>query len=56
MDFRQDDVSIQFTGLLSKAPDEPVTVIEAECDSEPTVDSLYVREHRKRYEVGVSGA
>jgi alpha-L-fucosidase len=56
VDFRQDDVSVEFTGLPGKAPDDPVAVIEAECDSEPVVDSLYVREHRKRYEVGVSKA
>ncbi len=53
VNFRQDDVSIQFTGLPIKAPDDPVTVIEAECDSEPTVSGLYVREHRKRYNVGI---
>ncbi len=53
VDFRQDDISVQFTGLPAKAPDEPVTVIEAECESEPTVSGLYVREHRERYKVGV---
>ena len=51
--FRQDDVSVQFTGLPIKAPDDPVTVIAVECDSEPTVSGLYVREHRERYKVGV---
>ena len=56
VDFRQDDISVQFTGLPNKAPDEPVTVIEAECESEPVVNGLYVREHRERYKVGVSGA
>ena len=54
VDFRQDDISIQFTGLPIQAPDQPVTVIEAQCESEPVVNSLYVREHRKRYKVGVS--
>ena len=53
VNFRQDDVSIQFTGLPIKAPDDPVTVIEAECESEPVVSGLYVREHRKRYNVGI---
>jgi alpha-L-fucosidase len=52
VNFRQDETSIQFTGLPVKAPDDPVTVIEAECESEPTVDGLYVRENRKRYNVG----
>jgi alpha-L-fucosidase len=54
VDFRQDDISVQFTGLPVKAPDDPVTVIEAECESEPTVTGLYVREHRKRYKAGAS--
>ena len=56
VDFRQDDISVQFTGLPANAPDEPVTVIEAECESEPTVSGRYVREHRERYKVGVSGS
>ncbi|HKS94574.1 MAG TPA: alpha-L-fucosidase [Terriglobia bacterium] len=54
VDFRQDDISVQFTGLPAAAPDSPVTVIEAECDSEPVVEGLYVREHRERYQAGVS--
>jgi alpha-L-fucosidase len=54
VDFRQDDVSVQFTGLPTAAPDSPVTVIEAQCDSIPVVDGLYVREHRERAKVGVS--
>ncbi len=53
VDFRQDDISVQFTGLPSEAPESPVTVIEAECDSVPEVEGSYVREHRERYEVGV---
>ncbi len=54
VDFRQDDISVQFAGLPANAPDDPVTVIEAECESEPVVNSLYVREHRERIKVGVS--
>lgn len=54
VDFRQDGISVQFTGLPITAVDELVSVIEAECESEPTVSGLYVREHRKRYKVGVS--
>ena len=42
------------TGLPVAAPDDPVTVIAAECDAEPSVDGDYVREHRERYKVGVS--
>ncbi|HUZ47316.1 MAG TPA: alpha-L-fucosidase [Terriglobia bacterium] len=52
VDFRQDDISVQFTGLPAKAPDDPVTVIEVECESVPSHDGVYVREHRKRYKVG----
>jgi len=52
--FRQDDVSAQFIDLPGAAPDQPVTVIEAECDSEPHAEGLYVREHRQREKVGVS--
>ncbi len=53
VEFRQDGISVQFTGLPAAAPDDPVTVIEAECDAEPRVDGLYVREHRERGKVGV---
>ena len=56
VDFRQDDISVQFTGLPANAPDEPVTVIEAECESEPIFDNHYVREHRERYKAGVSSS
>ena len=38
VDFRQDDISVQFTGLPQKAPDDPATVIAVECESEPTVE------------------
>ena len=53
VDFVQDDISVRFTGLPQDAPDHPVTVIEAECESEPTIDSSYVRENRPRADVGV---
>jgi alpha-L-fucosidase len=56
LDFRQDDISVQFLGLPAQAPDDPVTVIAAECESEPTVSREYVREHRERYKVGVDWA
>jgi alpha-L-fucosidase len=56
VDFRQDDISVQFNGLPAAAPDSPVSVIEAVCESEPAVRGLYVREHRKRYKAGVSFA
>jgi alpha-L-fucosidase len=53
VDFVQDDISVRFTGLPQEAPDHPVTVIEAECDSEPSIDSSYVRKNRPRAEVGI---
>ncbi len=54
VDFRQDDISVEFTGLPTEAPDSPVSVIEAECESLPEVEGDYVREHRERHQVGVS--
>jgi alpha-L-fucosidase len=53
VDFVQDDISVRFTGLPQNPPDSPITVIEAECDSEPTIDSTYVRRMRPRAGVGV---
>ncbi len=53
VEFRQDDISAQFTGLPALAPDNPISVVAVECDSEPSVSELYVRTHRKRYNVGV---
>jgi alpha-L-fucosidase len=44
----RDNIAARFVGLPTAAPDEPVTVIEAECDSEPIVDSDYVRKNRPR--------
>jgi alpha-L-fucosidase len=51
--FAQDDISVRFTGLPAVAPDSPVTVIAAECESEPTIDGTYVRKERKREGVGM---
>jgi alpha-L-fucosidase len=53
VDFVQDDISVRFTGLPQDPPDHPVTVIEAECESEPTIDSSYVRKNRPRADVGL---
>ena len=52
LDFEQDEVSVRFMGLAAEAPDDPVTVIAVECESEPVVDSSYVRKERKREGVG----
>jgi alpha-L-fucosidase len=46
--FDQDDFRVRFTGLPEKAPDEPVTTLAIECDSEPHQDNLYVRRERPR--------
>jgi alpha-L-fucosidase len=53
VDFVQDDISVRFTGLPQSSPDSPFTVIEAECDSEPIIESDYVRRERPRAEVGI---
>lgn len=50
----QDDISLQLKGLPEHAPDEPVTVIEVECDAEPIINHAAVRTERKRYKVGIS--
>jgi len=54
--FEQDEFSFRLMGLPAKAPDDPVTVIAVECDGEPVIDHLKVRENRPRREVGVSGS
>jgi alpha-L-fucosidase len=41
--FEQKGSQLIFTGLPMKAPDDPVTVIAAECESEPIQDSLASR-------------
>jgi alpha-L-fucosidase len=41
--FSQKGSQLIFTGLPAKAPDDPVTVIAAECESEPVQDSLASR-------------
>lgn len=46
--FSQDRFRVRFMGLPATPPDDPVTVIEAECESEPAQDMLFVRKERKR--------
>jgi alpha-L-fucosidase len=41
--FEQKGSQLFFTGLPQKAPDDPATVIVAECESEPVQDSLASR-------------
>lgn len=45
---KQDEFRVQFTGLPTKAPDDPITVIAAECESEPVQDMILVRRNHSR--------
>ena len=51
--FDQDRFRTRFTGLPAAAPDDPVTTIAIECDSEPVQDTMMVRKERPRRGVGV---
>lgn len=47
----QDDFQTKLTGLPAQAPDSPITTIALECESEPTQDTIYVRENKPRASV-----
>ena len=49
--FDQDRFRLRFTGLPQAAPDNPVTVIAAECDGEPAQDMDMIRKERPRTRV-----
>ena len=49
----QTDTYVRFTGLPAAAPEEPITVIEAQCDGEPVQDLEWVRANRQRFDVGL---
>ena len=51
--FDQDRFRTRFTGLPTAAPDDPITTIAIECDSEPVQDAIFVRRERPRRSVGV---
>jgi len=51
--FDQDRFRTRFTGLPASAPDDPLTTIAIECDSEPVQDTMMVRKERPRRGVGV---
>ncbi|HWY48508.1 MAG TPA: alpha-L-fucosidase [Bryobacteraceae bacterium] len=51
--FDQDRFRTRFTGLPASAPDDPVTTIAIDCDSEPVQDTMMVRKERPRRGVGV---
>jgi alpha-L-fucosidase len=48
VNFKQDDFRLRLTGLPEKAPDDPVTVLALECQTEPIQDNIYVRKERPR--------
>jgi len=53
VNFEQEPFRVRFTGLPEKAPDELVSVIEVECESEPVQDTEWVRRERPRRSVGI---
>jgi alpha-L-fucosidase len=50
----QDEYALRLTGLPIQAPDQPVVVIEVECDGEPVIDHEAMRGLWPRYKVGVN--
>ena len=46
--FTQEEFRVRFTGLPKTAPDDPVTVLAIECDSEPVQDTGAIRRNRPR--------
>ena len=54
VEFTQDEFNLRLTGLPIEAPDQPATVIEVECDGEPSVDHGAMRPLWPRNKVGIS--
>jgi alpha-L-fucosidase len=54
VDFTQDEFSLRLTGMPLTAPDNPATVIEVECDAEPTISHEEMRSKWPRQKVGIS--
>jgi alpha-L-fucosidase len=46
--FEQDRFRVKFTGLPAAPPDDPVSVLAVECDSEPKQDQEMIRKERPR--------
>ena len=46
--FEQNEFRVRFKGLPSEAPDDPISVLELECESVPTQDMLFVRKNMPR--------
>jgi alpha-L-fucosidase len=51
--FEQDRFRVRFMGLPSDAPDQPLTTLAIECESEPIQNTRFVRTDRPRNGVGV---
>ena len=54
VDFTQDEFTLRLVGLPLVAPDQPATVIEVECDGEPTVDHGSMRPLWPRLKADIS--
>jgi alpha-L-fucosidase len=51
--FEQDHFRVRFTGLPADAPDQPLTTLAIECESEPIQNTRFVRTDRPRNGVGI---
>src|ERR687884_389841 len=47
VEFEQDDYHVRFKGLPIKAPDDPLTTVAIECESEPKQEELFVRRRER---------
>ncbi len=48
VEFAQDQFRVRFSGLPAAPPDDPVTTLAVECESEPVQDTMMVRRENKR--------
>jgi alpha-L-fucosidase len=46
--FQQDRLRVRFTGLPARAPDDPISTLVIECESEPKQDQYVIRKERER--------
>jgi len=46
--FEQDKFRVKFTGLPAAAPDDPMTTLAIDCDTEPRQDTDFVRKEHPR--------
>ena len=51
---QSEPLTLRLTGLPVDAPDSPMTVMELECESEPTIDAWEMVPKWPRYKVGIS--